>query len=847
MKIGRGFPDLLVALARAASPEDGLHQILRRLVRLAGAAAGALVVRPAENAQIVVTAGARDGSALATWLRARLAERGRRARIATAEVTLSGRGRRHRYRVLRMGLGLRSRPVGELILVAPAGRARLAAEVIPAGFAEELGLAVEHAWRFHQQTTRLRVLNGLTALMAAPSPLHHTYARVGEDLAHLVQYDALAVLVREREQGRLVPAHLAVAGRGPAAIDPMPTPPAVARWLQAGHRLDSALDPTAPPAVREWMLGQGFRSAVLVPLTAAGDMLGALIALHRDSHAFTDADAEAMADLARPLASAIENARLYAETARRAEESQRRARQNEALLNAGRAVSRSLDLDETIDVILHQAREVLGADSGGLFTLDEASGELRGVRSLDVEPARFGQIRIRVGEGITGQAVLQRRMLQSADLSTDPPVRFRQIPGESGLRSMLVAPLVVGDRALGALTVLRRRVHEFTADEQRLVGALADQAAMALEHARLFSSEKRLVEVVLDTIPLGLYVLDRGLSVVRHNPAAVDALGVPAPPHTGLLDMVSADRAPALEAFLRRARDAGAVEQLEIELPAGGALRTFRLTAAPLSVAEAAETTHVVLLAEDITLHKRLQQQMLLTERLTTAGRLAAGVANELNNPLATIAGCAESLRERSGDATLKDTEALQDFPAYLGIIEEEAFRCKEITGSLLQFVREPGGVREPTDLNALVEKVLALLCRQSRFAQSRTHADLEPGLPIVVANEGLLRQVFVGISSNALEATQGHGPLTVRTRTSGPEEVTVEFIDEGPGIADDVMPRVFDPFFTTKPPGQGTGLGLAIAQGIVNEHGGRIELQSRLGAGATFRVVLPVGKGAAA
>ena len=846
MKSGRMFPDLLVALGRANSPAEGLHQALRRLVRLAGAAAGAIEVRPAESAPVMATAGARDGSALATWLRARLAERGRRMRVATGALTLPGGGRRARYRVLRTGLGRPSRPVGELILVSRARRARLRADAIPARFPEEFGLAVEHVWRLHQQTARLRVINGVTALMAAPTSLDDIYAQVGQDLARLVQFDALAVLVREAEPGRLVAAHAALPGGATALIDPLSAPPSVARWLQAGHRLDSALDAAAPAAVRKWMLGQGFRSALLVPLTAAGHVLGTLAALHRDSQAFADIDAEVMADVARPLASAIQHASLHAETTRRAEENQRRARQNEALLETGRAVSRSLDLDETIDLILHQAREVLGADSGGLFTLDEASGELRGVRSLDVEPARFRQIRIRVGEGITGQAVLERRMLQSADLSTDPPVRFRQIPRESGLRSMLVAPLVVGDRALGALTVLRRRVHEFTADEQRLVGALADQAAMALEHARLFSSEKRLVDVVLDTLPLGLYVLDRRLSIVRHNPAAGDALGVPAPPRAGLLDMVSADQAPVLEAFVRSALDAGTVEQLETELAGGGTPRTFRLTAAPLRVAEAAETTHVVLLVEDITLQRRLQQQMLLTERLSTAGSLAAGVAHELNNPLATIAGCAESLRERSGDAALKDAEAFQDFPAYLAIIEEEAFRCKEITGSLLQLVREPGGVREPADLNALVEKVLDLLRRQSRFAQSRTRADLEPGLPLVVANEGLLRQVFLGISSNALEATLGEGPLTVRTRRRRPEEVTVEFIDEGPGIADDVIPRVFDPFFTTKPPGQGTGLGLAIAQGIVNEHGGRIELESRLGAGSTFRVVLPVGEGAA-
>jgi two-component system, NtrC family, sensor kinase len=123
---------------------------------------------------------------------------------------------------------------------------------------------------------------------------------------------------------------------------------------------------------------------------------------------------------------------------------------------------------------------------------------------------------------------------------------------------------------------------------------------------------------------------------------------------------------------------------------------------------------------------------------------------------------------------------------------------------------------------------------------------ELDPELPLLVVNEGQLRQVFLGISANALEATSGEGPLTVRTCRCQPEEVTVEFIDEGPGIPEDVVPRVFDPFFTTKPPGQGTGLGLAIAQGIVTEHGGRIELVSRLGVGTTFRVVLPAPAAAA-
>src|SRR4029434_5575909 len=114
---------------------------------------------------------------------------------------------------------------------------------------------------------------------------------------------------------------------------------------------------------------------------------------------------------------------------------------------------------------------------------------------------------------------------------------------------------------------------------------------------------------------------------------------------------------------------------------------------------------HLILLVEDITLPKRLERQMLLTERLTTAGRLAAGVAHELNNPLATIAGCAEALKERADDPSLQKLDAFKDFPGYLSLIEEEAFRCKEITGSLLLFMRDPGSRRAPTDLNVLVDQ----------------------------------------------------------------------------------------------------------------------------------------------
>src|SRR5262249_16193138 len=248
----------------------------------------------------------------------------------------------------------------------------------------------------------------------------------------------------------------------------------------------------------------------------------------------------------------------------------------------------------------------------------------------------------------------------------------------------------------------------------------------------------------------------------------------------------------------------------------------LRLTVAPLAGAAA----HVVLLVADVTHAKQLERQMLQTERLTTAGRLAAGVAHELNNPLATIAGCAEALSARLTESGLTDRPELSDFRGYLTLIEEEAFRCKEITSSLLHFVREPGDRRACTDLNAVVQKTIELLSHQSRFAASRFHTELADDLPPPVLNGGPMPQRFLGVGSKGLEAMEGRGRLTIRTRAIR-DEVEVEFEDEGPGVPEAILGRIFDPFFTTKPPGQGTGLGLAIAQGIVADHGGRIEVQS--------------------
>jgi two-component system NtrC family sensor kinase len=719
--------------------------------------------------------------------------------------------------------------------------------------ARPLASAIEHRRLLDESRRRaeeLAALYSTSQLITARLDVASVLDRISRAVTTLIGSTGCGIGLLDAARGVLV--HAAAHGYHSDAWRALALPVGeglMGRCAESGQPIrvdDVRRDPRS--ARRDVDEREGIRSMLCVPLRIAGALLGVISAFSTRAAAFSSHHQQVLEAFADQAGIAIQNAQLF-------EASVRRARETRALFEAGRAVTASLDLERTINVIMEQARAVLGVESCGIMTLDPETRVLSSIASLDLPQDMVSQVQIREGEGITGTAVAERRPVQSADLWNDPRVQYPQLPRAQGLRSLLAVPLRVGDTAIGALLVFRRDVHEFTAAEEELLSALADQAAIALEHARLYErlearvaartreldQQKRFVEVVLETLPLGVFVLNPSLAVVRANREGARALGA-APAGRPFPSLVPPAHAASVEAFLRAAFTTRRVDTVEHELSVGGDRRIFRLTVAPVETA--ADRAHVVLLVADVTRAKHLERQMLLTERLTTAGRLAAGVAHELNNPLATIAGCAEALTSRLRGNDLAARPELADFRDYLRLIEEEAFRCKEITGSLLQFVREPGDRRSTTDLNQVVQKAIELLSHQSRFTNSRFTMELDPELPQVVINEGQFTQVFLGIASNGLEAMDGRGRLTVRTRRIH-GEVEVEFEDEGPGIPDELLGRIFDPFFTTKPPGQGTGLGLAIAQGIVADHGGRIEVQSRPGKGSVFRVIVPAEAGA--
>jgi len=846
MKSGLASHDLLAPISAASSVMEGLRESLRRLVAVTGSTAGVVALPLQDQTPIVVARGSGTSLPLRRWLTDVTAVPARGTRLT--RVVPPGSPRSRPAALLRAPLDARGRRVGELALLGPVGR--LTASVLPASFPRELGAAIDRRCDLERLASRAEVVNELTTLLSSPHTLDEVFAAFAGGIARLVRFDSISIALLDTERGTFESFDLAAGAlRGSPA--PGTSTPLEGTLLErvvatgVAVRIDDLERDETPEVSRRVFLERGYRAVTFVPLSS-GTVFGAVALATTRPGALGDADLELVAELARPLALGIERWRL-------AEENRRRARETHALLEAGRAVTASLDVNRTIRVLLEEARGVLGVDSCGLLTIDPATDELVMAASLDVPAALWPTIRLQQGQGVTGLAVQQRRPVQSPDLSVDARAMYPHVASGSGYRSMLVAPLLRGDHAIGAITVLRHGVHEFSAHEEELLVALASQAAIALEHARLYTelegmvadrtreldAQRRFVEVVLETMPIGVLVLDGQLNVVRINPAGARALACASDAHGPLAQFLPHDKGAAVLEFLGAAFKSRRGGSIEEEMIIAGDSRIFRFTVAP--VAPSSDPgAYAVTLVEDITRAKGLERQMLLTERLTTAGRLAAGVAHELNNPLATIAGCAESLQGQLASVDQQAMTEYADFRRYLGLIEEEAYRCKEITGSLLQFVRDPGSRREPTDLNAVVLKTVELLTRQSRFAASHVATDLDPALPPVAVNEGQLRQVCLGLASNALEAMEGRGALTIRSRV-GHGTIEIELEDEGPGIPEENLARIFHPFFTTKPPGQGTGLGLAIAQGIVTDHGGKIEVTSVIGKGSTFRVVLPL------
>ena len=252
------------------------------------------------------------------------------------------------------------------------------------------------------------------------------------------------------------------------------------------------------------------------------------------------------------------------------------------------------------------------------------------------------------------------------------------------------------------------------------------------------------------------------------------------------------------------------------------------------------EVSHVVEVWRDITERSDLEAQLAHSERLASLGTLAAGVAHELNNPMAAILAGVERLRRWLTREQMLPAGSKADVDSVLQGIERETQRCTETTSKLLLLAQPYRAATAWVDLNRAVRDTLSLLNYQMSKQGIAMVQDLDPKVPPVWARESGIRGICMNLAMNAVQAMKEGGMLKVRTRHAG-SMVTLEIEDSGPGIQAHHLDRIWDPFFTTKPIGQGTGLGLSITRQTVTGYGGTIRVESRPGEGARFIIELPV------
>ncbi|MDT5158908.1 MAG: hypothetical protein QOH51_3265 [Acidobacteriota bacterium] len=495
-------------------------------------------------------------------------------------------------------------------------------------------------------------------------------------------------------------------------------------------------------------------------------------------------------------------------------------------------------------------------------------------------------------------------IIEVRGLAGDLPQSEFPLHSAEGVRDLALVRLRARGENLGVLAVGYREHHRFTAEERQQLEGLAEMAALALDNARLLDTlgaAKHVWEQTFDAIPDGIIVQDDRMMVMRCNMAAAEAMGRhpsevvgmscaeafarlfgeraaayhmrPGTPRTtssfelqaedGRRYLVSVAPLSSLESGVWSLEsEAKNLESEDKNRPAQGSSSTDSLTKASTSSdsdsitsAESGsqptgsglqtpdsrlQTSWSVITWSDITTLAEVQEQLARSRRLATIGQLAAGVAHEINNPLAAITTCAEAtLRDLRTEPDTARVAAERQWDYYLEEIVRQALRCKQITRGLLDLSRQRRARRESVELNGLVRQATQIFEQRGNDGGVRVEVLTDSSVGEVATDEAMVRQILDNLLSNALDAVGEGGSIRVSTFLDG-ERVRVEVEDDGSGIPPETLARVFDPFFTTKDPGRGAGLGLAISLTLAEAMGGALTVESRPGKGSRFRLWLP-------
>lgn len=525
---------------------------------------------------------------------------------------------------------------------------------------------------------------------------------------------------------------------------------------------------------------------------------------------------------------------LEAETGDLVQQLDRRMNELFSLQELSYVLSESLRLDRIAEQVARYAQRFLGTE-GAVVVLTAEDGKAMEVAAAEGSLAPLLGQRLKEDEQTLVMRAVGRERLESAGGDgTGIPVALL---GTTQVTSAAAAPLRAHGVTMGAVAVADRRGGAFTPEDLWLLSTVATHAAVVLANGRFFDMIRRGKEeweTAFDALAEGIAVVNPEGRVARANRALARLLDLPVPAIIGRpfaqLVIGRADEPAELIAVARRGE-----RPPPLVLRSDALQRMLRLTAAPL--AEANESTAVVVLIEDVTEQRAMEAQLIQSEKLAAVGQLVSGVAHELNNPLTSIAGLSEFLLEQS-KAPESDRE-------HLRVIHDQAERAGRIVRNLLTFARP--GVREKTrvDMNDVAGRTALLIAYEMKLRGIELERRMSPTPVTVRGDRYELQQVLLNLLTNAVQSVSEIAEdrprrILLETAREG-DSILVRVRDNGAGIKPEMVNQIFTPFFTTKEPGEGTGLGLSISYGIIEAHGGRLAYAPASGSGAEFLITLPL------
>ncbi len=584
--------------------------------------------------------------------------------------------------------------------------------------------------------------------------------------------------------------------------------------------------------VNQKLRKEGIRSSLVYPLEYKGKVFGTLNFGSREPNNFSDQHINFLRSIVPGLAIAIQNALLFEETIKRLNELT-------ILYEVMKVSVSSSNLDQLLREVTNSLKNFFRFDALGILLVDENT------MRLIPHPASYNELSIKnieklglsVGRGITGWVAEKGEPLLVNNVSEDP----RYICGDEMTHSEMCAPLKMGQRVIGVIDAQSRRLNAFSEDDFRLLNIVGGLLATIIENTRLQEGIKHSEEKyrkVVEGAHDGICVigLDNRLRYV--NQRMEEIFGYPEKNLIGMdfRDLITEESRRFIEErTIRRQRGEKLSPLFELNaIRKDGEVRNIEINAKVLKAQEA-EINYIVFV-RDITEKKRLEQQLLQGEKLRALGEMASGVAHDFNNALAAILGNAQLMLLTAKEEELRES---------LRTIEKVAKDAAHTVKRLQEFTRKRSHQElYRVDINQIIRDAIEITKPKWKDEAQAKGISIEiisslQEIPTVGGNASDLREVITNMIFNSIEAMPEGGKIEIRTFHQK-KKVYIQVSDTGVGMEEEVKKKIFEPFFTTKP-FSNTGLGLSMSYGIIKRFGGEIEVESKVGQGTTFTIILPI------